>query len=104
MTHYYTEYNVSVTADTKILDTNYTPKYGIEDISIINIYVTPEDTGVLSVVRIKDSVEYDEKLNSGTALLADCAYLFSLLISEDEINLKYSATTTFKYLQIREEL
>jgi len=104
MTEYYTDYNVSVTADTAILGSNYTPKYGIEDISIVYIYVTPEDAGVLSIVRTKDSTDYVEKLNAGNSLVADCAYLFSILISDDEINLKYSVDTTFKYMQIREVL
>ena len=104
MTHYYTDYNVSVTADTKILSSEYEPKYGIEDISIIHIYVTPDDAGVLTMVRTKDSTDYDEKMNAGTPLVAGCAYLFSMLISEDSINLKYSASTTFQYLQIREDL
>lgn len=104
MTDYYTDYNVTVTANTAIMDSNYISKYNIENISILYIYVTPEDVGVLSIVRTKDGSDYVEMLNSGNELVAGCGYLFSILISNDEINIKYSQNTTFKYLQIREVL
>jgi hypothetical protein len=69
---------------------------------MVYLWVTPEDAGVLTIVRTKDEVDYEEILNSGCTLEAGCAYMFPIMISEDSINLKYSVNTTFKYMQIRE--
>lgn len=104
MNDYYSDYEVDVIADIAILTENFTSKYSIEDRSYVNIFISPQDAGVLSYTRINGENFSEDKLNEGIALVAGCAYIFTIMISEDEINLKYSVDTTFSYLQLREVL
>ena len=96
------EYGSEVTADTEIFSEPFTSGYNLTEISVVYLWVTFEDAGILTLVRTKDSVDCEEKLNSGCTLEAGCAYMFPIMISEDSLNLKYSVSTTLIYLQMRE--
>jgi len=95
-------YNQSATANNAILDTGFSSGYLMTDISIVYLWITPQNAGVLTLIRTKDEVEYEEKLNSGCTLEANCAYMFPIMISEDTLNIKYSVDTTMTYIQFRE--
>lgn len=62
--------------------------------SYIRIYVCVSVTGILRVVRTVSEVTVTEDLNSGTALVAGAAYLFTVpWRTGDSINIRYSVTT-----------
>lgn len=95
-------YNVSVTANNKILSSDFVSGYNKTDYSIIYLWVTFQNEGVLKIVRTKNGTEYEEILNSGCSLQPNCAYLFPIMITEDAINIKYSVNSTLSYYQMRE--
>lgn len=96
------EYGLNVIADTNILTDSFKSGYGLTDVSVVYLWVTFENSGILTLVRTTNEVDYEEKLNSGCALEANCAYMFPIMISEDSLNLKYSVDTIATYLQLRE--
>lgn len=103
MVEYYIGKNIPVVANTDIMAENYIPKFGLEDITIMCIYVVPQDSGILSFNRIYDDADHIEILNADNALIAGCAYMFTILLSDEEVNIRYSVDTTFDYIQLREE-
>lgn len=72
--------------------------------SYLRIYACVSVTGILRVARTVGAVTVTEDLNSGTALVADAAYMFTVpWRSGDGINIRYSVTTgTIKRLLIDE--
>ena len=72
--------------------------------SYLRIYACVSVTGILRVARTVSAVTVTEDLNSGTALVADAAYMFTIpWRSGDSINIRYSVTTgTIKRLLIDE--
>ena len=55
------------------------------------IYVALDTGGVLSVQRTSAAATVEEQLNSGAALIANCAYMFDILVhGNDTINLQTS--------------
>ncbi|MBA7612426.1 hypothetical protein ES703_19662 [subsurface metagenome] len=72
--------------------------------SYLRIYACVSVTGILRVARTQDATTVTEDLNSGTALTADAAYMFTVpWRTGDSINVKYSVTTgTIKRLLIDE--
>ena len=53
--------------------------------------------------RTKAGVTVSEELNSGGALNPNAAYMFDILVGEDEaINLRYSVAATVLYLKVVE--
>ena len=72
--------------------------------SYLRIYACVSVTGILRVARTVAAVTVTEDLNSGTSLVADAAYMFTVpWRSGDGINIKYSVTTgTIKRLLIDE--
>jgi len=72
--------------------------------SYLRIYACVSVTGILRVARTVGGVPVTEDLNSGTALVADAAYMFTIpWRSGDSINIRYSVTTgTVKRLLIDE--
>lgn len=95
-------YNQSATADTAIFDAGFSSGYLMSDISVVYLWITPQAAGVLTLIRTKGETDYEEKLNSGCTLEANCAYMFPIMISEDTLNIKYSVDTTMTYVQFRE--
>jgi hypothetical protein len=74
------------------------------DPGLLRIYVCMSIAGVLSVGRYYNAVETLELLNSGNALIAGAAYMFSVAWKMGEtINFQYSTTTgTISKLQVDE--
>jgi len=72
--------------------------------SYLRIYACVSVTGILRVARTIGGTTLTEDLNSGTALVADAAYMFTVpWRSGDSINIRYSVTTgTIKRLLIDE--
>ncbi len=73
--------------------------------SYLRIYACVSVTGILRVARTVGGVPITEDLNSGTALVADAAYMFTVpWRTGDSINIKYSVknTGTIKRLLIDE--
>lgn len=67
--------------------------------TILTVYCCFSASGVLSVERTVGGVTVSEKLNSGDALDAGCAYMFDVSIQSDTtINFKYSAGTGTTYI------
>ncbi|GAJ08109.1 unnamed protein product [marine sediment metagenome] len=61
--------------------------------SYLRIYACVSVTGILRVARTQDATTVTEDLNSGTALVADAAYMFTVpWRTGDSINIKYSVT------------
>ncbi|GAI60123.1 unnamed protein product [marine sediment metagenome] len=62
--------------------------------SYLRIYACVSVTGILRVARKVDAVTVTEDLNSGTALVAGAAYMFTVpWRTGDSINIRYSVTT-----------
>ena len=74
------------------------------DPSLLRIYVCMSIAGILSVTRTVGATTVNETLNSGNALIAGAAYMFSIAAKAGEaINLQYSTTSgTIYKLQIDE--
>ena len=72
--------------------------------SYLRIYACVSVTGILRVARTQDATTVTEDLNSGTALVADAAYMFTVpWRTGDSINIRYSVTAgTIKRLLIDE--
>ncbi|GAI61328.1 unnamed protein product, partial [marine sediment metagenome] len=72
--------------------------------SYLRIYACVSVTGILRVARTVGGVTVTEDLNSGTALVADAAYMFTVpWRTGDGIDIRYSVTTgTIKRLLIDE--
>ncbi len=72
--------------------------------SYLRIYACVSVTGILRVARTIGGTTLTEDLNSGTALVADAAYMFTVpWRTGDSINIRYSVTTgTIKRLLIEE--
>ncbi len=62
--------------------------------SYLRIYACVSVTGILRVARTQNATTLTEDLNSGTALVADGAYMFTVpWRTGDSINIRYSVTT-----------
>ena len=72
--------------------------------SYLRIYVCVSVAGILRVARTVGGVTLTEDLNSGGALAADAAYMFTVpWRTGDSINIRYSVTTgTIKRLLVDE--
>ncbi len=72
--------------------------------SYLRIYACVSVTGILRVARTVGGVTVTEDLNSGTVLVADAAYMFTVpWRTGDSINIKYSVNSgTIKRLLIDE--
>ncbi len=67
------------------------------------IYVALDSGGVVSVQRTSGGVTVAELLNSGTALTANSAYMFDVLVNEDDtINLQDSVGGQILYCMVLE--
>lgn len=72
--------------------------------SYLRIYVCVSISGILQVARTVGGTTITENMNSGTALTADAAYMFTVAWrTGDSINIRYSVTGgTIKTLRIEE--
>jgi hypothetical protein len=93
-------FNTAITANANIFASALTPTYTP---CIFRIYCCFSASGVLSVRRTKAGVTVSEQLNSGTALIANAAYAFDIIVGVDEtINLQYSVNATCLCLEVIE--
>jgi len=93
-------FNSAVDGNTDIFDDDLTQTYTP---STFRIYVCFDKSGVLSVRRTKAGTTVSEQLNSGSALVANCAYMFDIIIESGEtINLQYSVTAKALSLKVLE--
>jgi len=77
-------------ADTDLLGSDITPT---NSPSYIRIYFASSTAGILSVMRTVGGNTVAELLNSGVALTADAAYMFTVpWRTGDSINIQYSET------------
>lgn len=102
MVDYLVRHDLPANAGADILSEPFVSRYQSTERSMVIIQFEAQDTGVLSYTRTDGAYTATSKLNGGEALVADCAYMFTIMLSEEEINLQYSADTTVSYLQIRE--
>ena len=95
--------NQSVSANTDILSSDLSPS---NTPCIFRIYVVPTGfttTPVLSVIRKVGATTITEKLNNGSALNNDCAYMFDIVVDSGEtINLQCDQAGTLAKLSVSE--
>jgi hypothetical protein len=93
-------FNTPVSANINIFPSNLAPTYSP---TTFRIYASFNASGVLTVVRTKDTTTVSEQLNGGNALNANCAYIFDILVESGEsINLQYSIAATVLSLKVVE--
>jgi hypothetical protein len=93
-------FNSPVSANTNIFASDLAPTYTP---TTFRIYACFNASGVLSIVRTKGGVTVTEQLNSGSALNANCAYAFDVIVEGGEtINLRYSVAATALVLKVVE--
>jgi hypothetical protein len=93
-------FNTSIAANTNVFTTDLSPTYTP---TTFRIYACFESSGVLTVRRKKGAVTVSEQLNSGTALVANAAYMFDILLESGEtINLQYSVDATVICIKVCE--
>ncbi len=93
-------FNTAVLANTDFFTTDLSPTFTP---SIFRIYCCFNASGVLTVRRTKAGTTVSEELNAGSALTADAAYLFDVIVDEGEtINLQYSVAATVLKLSVVE--
>lgn len=96
------DYGVSVIADTNIFTIPFTSGYPLKDYSIVYLWITLQNDGVLTLVRTNGEDEYEEILNNGCTIPANTAFMTTIMLSEETLNLKFSTDTTVSYYQMRE--
>jgi hypothetical protein len=93
-------FNTPVTANTDIFSPALSPTYSP---TAFRIYACFNASGVLTVRRTRSATTVSEQLNSGTALNANAAYMFDIVVESGEtINLQYSASATALKLAVLE--
>jgi hypothetical protein len=93
-------FNTAVTANTNIFPSDLTPTNAP---TTFRIYACLSASGVLTVRRTKAGTTVSEQLNSGTALTANAAYIFDILVESGEtVNLQYSVNATALSLKVLE--
>ena len=93
-------FNTSIKADTDIFATYLSPT---NTPTTFRIYTCFDTDGVLTVRRKKGTVTVSEQLNSGSALVANAAYMFDIVVESGEtVNLQYSVDATAICIKIYE--
>jgi len=93
-------FNEAVTANTNIFASDLSPT---NTPTTFRIYACFDASGVLTVRRTKNATTVSEQLNAGTALTANVAYIFDIIVEAGEtINLQYSVNATALKLAVLE--
>jgi hypothetical protein len=93
-------FNTPIAANTNIFTTSLSPTYTP---TTFRIYACFNTSGVLTVRRTKGTVTVSEQLNSGTALVANAAYMFDIIVESGEtVNLQYSVDATALCIKVCE--
>lgn len=77
------------------------------DTAVWNIYICPVASGILTVKRTQTATAtvVFELLNSGVALTANSAYVFTIFVSKGEsINFRYSVNSVISKMTVQEML
>ena len=86
--------SVSVSANTNILSTDYTPP----QVGKIRLTFASNVSGVLSIVITNGSVTYVYSLNGGSSLTTDSIYTFEIPVSPSySYNIRYSYSAIVFY-------
>ena len=84
------QHGVAETADVNILATSITPT---NTPCLFRVMVMLETAGVFSAILINGGVSKTLKLNASNSLLANCAYMFDILVhSGDTVNFQTSVS------------
>jgi hypothetical protein len=84
------QHGVAETADTDILASDITPT---NTPCLFRVMVMLETAGVFSVILKSGAVSKTLKCNTGNSLLADCAYMFDILVhTGDTVNFQTSVS------------
>ena len=93
-------FNTAVAASTDMFKAALSPTLAA---SVFRVYVVFNASGTLTVRRTRGPATVSEQLNAGTALTANAAYIFDILVKTgDTINLQYSIAGTTIVLLIFE--
>jgi hypothetical protein len=93
-------FNAPVSANANIFASDLAPTYSP---TAFRIYACFDASGVLSLVRTRAGTAVTEQLNSGSALTANAAYMFDVMVEDGEtINLQYSVAATALVLKVVE--
>jgi hypothetical protein len=85
-------FNTAVNANTNFFANSIAP---VNVPCTFRIYICLSVAGILSVQRTKSSVTVAEQLNGGTALVANAAYIFDIIVDQGStINLQTTGTGT----------
>lgn len=86
------KFNTAVTANNDIFSSALSPTASP---TYFRIYVTFDTAGVLTVRRTSGVVTISENLNSGANLTANAAYVFDIIVRENQtIQVRYSVNAT----------
>lgn len=92
--------DIAVTANTDAMTVDFIPRY---DKSFLYFYIVTDTAGVFSVVRINDGTSVVEKMFGGEPLIANTAYVFTVLVRDgDTFNVQHSVNCNFKTLILKE--
>jgi hypothetical protein len=95
-----TVHNTAITAATNILASDITPS---DPPSVFRIFVAVNTAGVFSARITNGGATVGVNLNGGTALTANAAYIFDILVhSGDSVNFQHSANATLLVLRVEE--
>ncbi len=88
-------FDTAVVAATDFFTTDLSPT---NSPTTFRIYIALDTGGVLDVQRTSGGATVVEELNAGVALAADAAYMFDILVQEDDtINLQTSVGAQILY-------
>jgi len=67
------------------------------------IYMDFDTAGIVSIQRTSGGVSVLERLNQATALTVNCAYIFDIMVQEDDtINIQHAAGAQISYCLVVE--
>lgn len=94
-------FNVAIAANTNFLAKSISPT---NTPCIFRIYVALDTAGVFSVQRTSAATTITENMNQGIALAANSAYIFDILVDEDEtVNFQTTVAATILKLSVAEK-
>jgi hypothetical protein len=97
-------FNQWISANINIFPYDLTPSFATEtNPSYFRIFACFDTSGVLSVVKTRDTTTIIMQLNGGGALSANCMYAFDIIVESGEsVNLQYSADAAALDLKVVE--
>jgi len=94
------KHNISVTANTNILDDDLKP---INPPCLLRIMVAFSTAGVFKAIITRDTTVVTVEFNAGSSLTADALYIFDMLVHyDDKVNFQYSVNATMRTMKVQE--